>query len=145
MQRAKIAGSDLTPSTSQHVGMLNAEKCVRYLRGIGVEIDDATADAWLDTQATHRFLKSERAVWRQVQLWRCRCGAMMGYSESGRGRRRVKREDQPRKRPICEECQTTFVAASLVFVVRRDGSVLDYRQGVDAVIPLRLDEWAGGL
>lgn len=147
MQRQKISGADLKPSTSQHVGMLNAEKCVKYLRGIGVEIDDATAESWLDIQATHRFLRSEKAWWRRVDHWSCRCGAMQGYSEGGRGRMRLKKEKgaPPRKRSICEECKTGFCAMSLVFVVLRDGTVKDGRRGVDAVIPLRLDEWAGGL
>lgn len=145
MQRRKIRGVDLTPDTAQHVGMLNAEKCVKYLRGIGVEIDDATADAWLDTQAAYRFLKSERASWRRVEEWSCRCGEMRGHAERGRGRMRLKKDDRLKKAPRCESCGTGFVSMSTRFVVLRDGTVRDYRRGVDAVIPLRLDEWAGGL
>lgn len=146
MQRQKIRGADLKPCAAQYAGIINAEKCIIYLRGIGVEIDDATADSWLDVQATHRFLKSERATWRRVNLHHCRCGAMEGFSESGRGRMRLKREKNvKRKRHICEECGTSFVSSSLVFYVRRDGTVVDYRRGADAVTPLRLDEWAGGL
>lgn len=93
MQRSKIRGVDLTPDASQSVGMINAEKCVRYLRAIGVEIEDKTADSWLDTQATFRFLKSERAPWRSVQEWSCRCGEMRGHTERGRGRMRLKKSD----------------------------------------------------
>lgn len=146
MQRRKVFGRDLTPSTSQNVGMLNAEKCVKYLRGIGVEIDDKTADSWLDVQATYRFLKSERSAWRRVQHWSCRCGAMEGFAESGRGRMRLKRDKTvPRKRAVCESCGTGWAHMTLVFYVRRDGTVQDYRRGVDAVVPLRLEEWAGGL
>ena len=130
----------------QYVGMLNAEKCIKYLRGIGVEIDDATADSWLDIQGMHRFLKSEKAVWRQVTEWRCRCGAMRGFSEEGRGRKRLPRaSERPAKPARCEDCQTGFITGSLKFYVCRDGTVQDYRRGVDAVVPLRLDEWAGGL
>lgn len=145
MQRAKIRGADLKPNASQHVGMLNAEKCVIYLRGIGVEIDDATADAWLDTQAAHRFFKSERAAWRTVQEWTCRCGAMRGHLEKGRGRMRLKRDSKPKKPARCEACGTSWVCMTLKFYVRRDGTVMDYRRGVEAVVPLRLEEWAGGL
>jgi hypothetical protein len=145
MQCRKIRGADLKPNASQHIGMLNAEKCVIYLRGIGVEIDDTTADSWLSTQGAYRFLKSERAAWRKVHEWSCQCGAMRGFAESGRGRMRLPKEDRPKKRQVCESCGTGFVCMSLVFYVRRDGSVKDYRSGVDAVVPLRLDEWAGGI
>lgn len=155
MQRQKISGAELKPSASQHVGMLNAEKCVIYLRGIGVEIDDATADSWLDTQAAHRFLASGKAVWRRVELWSCRCGAMSGHRETGRGRHKEQREfekeqktrakSEPKKPPQrCESCGTGFIVMTLMFCVTRDGSVRDYRRGVDTVVPLRLDEFAGG-
>jgi hypothetical protein len=145
MQRRNIRGSDLKPNPSQYAGMINAEKCVIYLRGIGVEIDDTTADSWLDIQGTYRFLRSEKTAWRTVCEWSCRCGAMRGHSERGRGRMRLKRKDLPKKPSICESCGTGFIISSTRFSVCRDGSVKDYRRGVDAVIPLRLDEWAGGL
>jgi hypothetical protein len=146
MQRRNIRGSELKPNASQHIGMLNAEKCVAYLRGVGVEIDDKTADSWLDAQATHRFLRSEKTVWRRVELWCCRCGEMRGHRETGRGRMRLKREKGTQQKPArCEECGTGWISMHLVFCVCRDGTVKDYRRGVDAVIPLRLDEWAGGL
>jgi hypothetical protein len=146
MQRQNIRGCDLKPSARQYAGIINAEKCIIYLRGVGVEIDDATAESWLDIQATHRFLRSEKATWRRVNLCTCRCGAMQGFSESGRGRMRIKREKGvPRKVHRCEECSTSWVSFSLVFYVLRDGTVVDYRSGAEAVIPLRLDEWAGGL
>lgn len=147
MQRRNIRGADLKPSASQYCRgrIINAEKCVIYLRGIGVEIDDATADSWLDIQGTHRFLRSERSYWRKVYRWSCRCGAMQGTSEEGRGRHRLKRDKGKKQQPAkCEECGTGFVAKRLVFAVRRDGTVVDHRTGVDAVVPLRLDEWAGG-
>lgn len=147
MQRRNIRGRDLKANPRQYAGVINAEKCIIYLRGIGVEIDDATADQWLDTQGAHRFLKSERAKWREVREHFCRCGAMRGFSETGRGRMRIKREKgaPPRKPAICEECGSEWAGSSLVFYVRRDGTIKDYRSGVDAVIPLRLEEWAGGL
>jgi hypothetical protein len=147
MQRSKVRGCDIKPDATQWRGTLNAEKCIAYLRGVGVEIDDATADGWLDTQGAHRFLRSERATWRSVYLYRCRCGAMEGFTEKGRGRMRLKRDkNAPSPKPHrCEECGTSWVSSSLVFYVRRDGTVVDYRRGADAVIPLRLDEWAGGL
>lgn len=144
--RAPIRGADLKGNASQHVGALNAEKCIVYLRGIGAEIDDATAEGWLDTQATHRFLRSEKAIWRRVELWSCRCGDMQGFSESGRGRMRLKPERPRRDKPAkCEKCNTGYCRCELVFAVRRDGTVMDLRRGADAVVPLRLDEWAGGL
>ncbi len=146
-QRRRISGAELTANATQHVGMLNAEKCVKYLRGIGVEIEDATAESWLDVQAAHRFLKSERSIWRRGEVWRCRCGEMEGFRETGRGRHRVKRDKptEPRKPNRCESCGTGFVSMSTVFAVTRGGSLRDYRRGVDAVVPLRLDEYMGGL
>lgn len=150
-QRRKISGGELTPSASQHVGMLNAEKCVRYLRGIGVEVDDTTAESWLDAQAVHRFLASGRSTWRRVDRWSCRCGGMSGLAESGRGQHkdmrdwRKKSKKEPRKPRRCESCDSGFVCMELVFYVTRDGAVRDYRRGVEAVTPLRLDEFAGGL
>ena len=148
MQRQKIRGADLAPNASQHVGMLNAEKCVIYLRGVGVEIDDATADAWLDTQAAHRFFQSERKPWRRVEEWSCRCGEMRGLAERGPGRMRMSKAhvaELRREKARCDSCGTGWCSMHMVFYVRRDGTVQDYRRGVDAVIPLRLDEWAGGL
>ena len=146
MQRSNIRGAELKANSAQYAGTINAEKCIIYLRGIGVEIDDSMADSWLDIQGTHRFLKSEKAVWRSVWVWRCRCGGMTGHQEKGRGRMRRKREkSEQRPAPICEECGTGFVGAWRVFDVLRDGTVRDYRDGVDRVVPLRLDEWAGGI
>lgn len=147
MQRRNIRGRDLKPNPTQYAGTINAEKCVIYLRGIGVEVDDATADSWLDIQATHRFLRSEKAIWRQINVHHCQCGAMEGFSETGRGRLRLKRDksEPPRKPAKCEECGTGFRSMSRVVTVARDGTVKDYRRGADAVIPLRLEEWAGGL
>lgn len=150
MQRRKIRGADLKANPTQYAGTINAEKCIVYLRGIGVEIEDATADSWLDIQATHRFLKSEKTTWRRVEYWTCRCGAMQGYADVGRGRWRdpdksEEKRDRNRKPSLCETCGTGFCCMSLQFSVDRDGTVRDYRKGVDAVIPLRLDEHAGGL
>lgn len=147
MQRQAINASELKPSARQHVGAINAEKCIIYLRGIGVEIDDATADAWLDTQAAYRFLRSERAWVRRVRLHCCRCGEMQGYTETGRKAVKPPKlpKDRPRTAPKCESCGTGFIGWRLLFAVRRDGSVEDHRRGADAVIPLRLDEFAGGL
>ncbi len=76
MHRRKITGAELKPNPSQHIGMLNAEKCVIYLRGIGVDIDDATADSWLDTQGVHRFLRSQKGSWRRGEAWSCGCGEL---------------------------------------------------------------------
>ncbi len=148
MQRRKITGAELKPSASQHVGMMNAEKCVRYLRGIGVEIDDATADSWLDAQGVYRFLRSEKASWRRGEAWSCRCGEMEGFREVGRGAMKPAK-DEVEPKPVaprrCESCKTGFVSMSTLFVVARDGSVSDYRSAANRVIPLRLDEWMGGI
>lgn len=145
MQRSNIRGADLKPNATQYAGTINAEKCVIYLRGIGVEIDDAMADSWLDIQGTHRFLRSEKTSWRSVWEYRCRCGNMTGHLEKGRGRMRLKRDKGDKRPPaICENCSTGFIGAWRVFEVLRDGTVRDYRDGVDRVVPLRLDEWAGG-
>lgn len=146
MQRRAIHARDLKPDASQHVGMLNAEKCIIYLRGIGVEVDDATAAAWLDTQGAYRFLRSEKTLWRRVEGWHCQCGEMEGFAERGPGRQRLKRDKESlRSPPKCEACGSGFVSMSLIFSVRRDGTVVDYRRGVDATIPIRINEWAGGL
>lgn len=150
--RPGIKASAIKPNPGQRRGMLNAEKCVAYLRGIGVEVDDATADGWLDAQAAYRFLKSERRVVRRVQAWFCSCGAMEGFTDTGPGRWR-ERDKQKRKEDeveeqtihICDKCQTGFCNSSLLFTVARDGTVIDYRRETGWKEPIKLDEFAGGL
>lgn len=35
-------------------GNINASKCVAYLRTVGAKIDDATSDAWVEQEWSHR-------------------------------------------------------------------------------------------
>lgn len=128
-QRSAVRGKDIRPDGLPYSnGILNAEKCIAYLRGIGVEIDDATADAWLDMQGVARFLKSEKETKCEGQLWHCRCGAMEGTSEvQFPMRRRKRRSGAPQEMPRCEKCGTSWAMMRLVYVVNRDGSTRDYR------------------
>lgn len=135
MQRAKTRGADLKPDPNQYNG-INAEKCVKYLRGIGVEIDDATADSWLDTQAVHRFMASEKRSDVSGQLYTCRCGAMQGFAETSRRRKRKKKDTEDHTPAVCEECGTSWMTITLLYTVARDGSMRDYRRKDERWKPL---------
>jgi hypothetical protein len=57
--KKRLRAADIKGCPNQYVGQINAEKCIAYLRGIGVEVDDDTGDSWLDLQGLHRFFRSE--------------------------------------------------------------------------------------
>lgn len=135
MQRSKVRGADLKPDPVQWSGTINAEKCIRYLRGIGVDIDDDTADMWLDAQGVHRFLQSEKRSVVSGQIFSCRCGAMQGFAETSRKARRKKTKDG--KAPVrCEECGSSWVGIVLAYTIARDGSMRDYRPKSERWKPL---------
>lgn len=130
MQRRKIRGADIKAEKYVH-GIFNAEKCVAYLRGIGVEIDDATADEWLDTQGVFRFIRSEGTPWRTGWAHHCMCGAKEGFSENGRGSKWARWwKRQPRKKSEpCEKCGGHFMSRHRLYDVTRGGSYKDWRRG----------------
>lgn len=133
MQRQNISGADIKPCDWQ-IGGINAEKCIAYLRGIGVEIDDQTADSWLDVQGTHRFLQSEKRPQITIQRHTCGCGIMEGFSLKRRGQRTKRRRDG-QEPPRCEECGTGFIVSILWYIVNRDGSIEDWRPAGDRFAP----------
>jgi hypothetical protein len=138
MQRANIKGADLKPCARQTNG-INAEKCVRYLRGIGVEIDDATAESWLDTQAVHRMLAKMARENTIVNKWMCKCGEMEGFTMTVKGRtlRPKKRKNSESTGPsVCESCHTSWVCMVRVFSVRNDGLYEDYRAASERWQPI---------
>lgn len=140
MQRRKISGADIKADASGFVsGNLNAEKCIAYLRGIGVEIDDATAESWLDAQGVFRFLKSEETPWRTGWLHSCSCGEMHGFSEKGRGSKWArwwKKRKKRGKAAKCESCGTGFCGQSRLYDVLRGGGYRDFRKQDDRWQPI---------
>jgi hypothetical protein len=136
MQRSKVRGADIKPDPRQF-NRINAEKCIAYLRGIGVQISDDTADEWLDTQGVHRLLSTMRRSNLSFYEMSCRCGALRYEFVRERGKkvktRTVTKDDDS---AFCKACET-FVGALtvLLYVVRVDGSELDYRSGVNRIAP----------
>lgn len=126
MQRARTRGADIKGDPNQYNG-INAEKCIKYLRGIGVEIDDATADAWMDVQATHRFLASEKSVQKTVGVVMCQACGWSTETVHTRGSRRKKQPTQW----ACPDCGDHLWHWRALYVVCRDGSVKDYRDKED--------------
>ena len=144
-----VMASHIAGNPTQYAGVINAEKCIKYLRGIGVELDDATGDSWLDAQAVHRFL---RRMKRPVLTFRrhfCRCGEMEGLSVVGeKARRWVKRRqlearDEPPAK--CESCGTGFCGWCRWYEIARDGTERDYREpAVERTVPFNWREFIGG-
>lgn len=137
MQRAKTRGADLKPNPAQF-NRINAEKCIVYLRGIGVEIDDRTAESWMDIQATHRFLASEKNIMRERRIYACRCGEMVGAADVWNRpfTKRNKRPQSDAPSATCEHCESSWSGYRVEFYVCRDGSVLDMRSASERVVPL---------
>lgn len=105
-------------------GVFNAEKCIRYLRWIGVEIDDKTAAEWLDMQKLHRFLASMKRTAAQGWDWWCDNGHQI-YVEHRRGQRRASRFRSWERR--CEVCGAEFRSGKARWYELRDGSIRDLR------------------
>lgn len=120
MADSKRGGMNLKPCKPH--GMFNAEKCIRYLRWVGVEVSDEMAQQWLDAQSAHRFLTSMKgAARRGADMW-CENGHQV-YVEHRRGQRTKKFHQTP----PCAVCGARFAVWSLRFVEARDGSIRDYR------------------
>lgn len=106
-------------------GAFNAEKCIQYLRWVGVEIDDKTAAGWIDAQSAHRFLASMKGCQRRgADIW-CKNGHQV-YVETRRGQRKPTREAKP-----CDVCGAPFTHWAIRFTEARDGSIRDYRPKED--------------
>ena len=135
MQRRKIRGSDIKPDAAQYYN-INAEKCIAYLRGIGVDVPDEMADSWLDTQGVHRFLKSEEASKYLFYEMQCRCGELTGLSVVKSGRKaKTRTVTQDDKEYFCDECQSYINSTQiLVYEVNRNGSTRDWRSAERQVL-----------
>lgn len=123
MHRSKIRGADIVGDPAQY-NRINAEKCIKYLRGIGVEVDDAAADSWMDTQAAHRFLASEKNSAVTVGQWECHeCGGDQYYVAEKRGAKGHRLISA-----ACSQCGSKFWHYRLLMVELRDGTLKDYRE-----------------
>jgi hypothetical protein len=105
-------------------GVFNAEKCVRYLRLIGVDIPDNVAEQWLDAQAAHRFSRSMKAKAAEGWDWWCTKGHR-NYIESRRGR--IRRDRVSGDRAKCLRCGAPLVGGRARWYRTRDGALLDRR------------------
>jgi hypothetical protein len=115
-------------------GEFNAEKCIAYLRGIGVEIDDATGDSWLTTQAVHRFLRRMKRPALVFWRWTCECGEMEGFSVRGERAPRP-RGANGREPSLCGACGTGFRGSMRWYEVTRDGTERDFRPKLERFSP----------
>lgn len=135
MQRAKIRGADIAPNPAQ-INRINAEKCIAYLRGIGIDISDEDADAWLDTQAVHRLLNGMKRARYQFRWTSCKCGCLGYFYVVERGKRvktrRVTKDDDSAFCAVCKRFAN--VSDRLMYIVCVDGTERDYRDGPDRVI-----------
>ena len=110
-------------------GTFNVEKCVRYLRSVGVEISAEMEASWMDAQKADRFLRSMKGVAAEGYVVRCRNGHTH-YMERRRGQRRKGDPDAK-----CE-CGALLVGFSARWVRLRDGTVKDYRHPSERWKPL---------
>ena len=105
-------------------GRFNAEKCVKYLRHIGVEVSEEQKQYWLDAQSVHRFIGSTRKPSRTGKRFGCNRGHhwIATFWHHGDGMR-------AHNATICEcpECGESASAISLQWVRAKDGSFKDYR------------------
>lgn len=143
MRRRATRGADIAPDSFRYYG-INAEKCIAYLRGIGAEIDDATADSWLDAQAAHRFLDKMKRPVHEFRLVTCACGELEGYMYYRRGRAVVPRQPVEPAAVTCATCNTMPGNTSrLVYLVAEDGSEEDCRPHDERWQPFDWREIAG--
>lgn len=131
----RVSGATIKANDSSYAGIINAEKCISYLRGIGVECDDVTADGWLDTQAVHRFLRRMKRPALRIERWTCKCGEMEGFWCRGEKAPRRRKAKKSRKPDRCESCEGGWSRMQLWYVVTRDGTEKDYRPDVERIIP----------
>lgn len=130
----RVRAADIAPMRHVYAGIINAEKCIAYLRMIGVELDDATADGWLDSQAVHRFLKRMKGRALTVERWTCACGEMEGFSLHGE--KAPRRKPKTRQKPnTCEECGGRFTHSQTWYSVARDGTEKDHRPEMERFSP----------
>jgi hypothetical protein len=132
---ARVSASQIKANPAQYAGAINVEKCIAYLRGIGVEVDDPTADGWLDTQSVHRFLRRMKRPALRVERWTCKCGEMEGFLLAGEKAPRPRKSAKPQKRAACEECGGVWSHMALWYVVTRDGTEKDYRPELERFSP----------
>jgi len=128
---------NIKPNKCQQVGAINVEKCIAYLRGVGVEIDDRTGDSWLDAQAAHRLIgrierKFTKVVADVVCVSCCACGDEIGNFT----RRASARSTDARVHYTCGECGSRALSFRLVAQVRADQTIKDFRDRADQWVPV---------
>ena len=101
-------------------GAFNVEKCVAYLRSVGVEISDVQAQEWRDAERTERFCRSMKRTAREGADYWCENGHQR-YEERRKGQRKRKGEWR------CAECGARFNRYRLRWTESSDGTVKDYR------------------
>lgn len=110
--------------------IINVEKCIDYLRGIGVEIDAETEARWNDAQNVHRWLRNEKRSKRSGYDMGCRQGHRWYGEWSVRSRK------QREAAAMCPECGGRWSWQALRWDEARDGTIRDFRPVSDRWLPL---------
>lgn len=137
MAKTPLRAADIPVMRYRCASLINAEKCIAYLRKIGVEVDDKMGDGWLDTERVDRFLKRMKSPSLIVERWTCKCGEMEGFRLRGSKAPRPKPSvnENPRKPATCEECGSRFCVMHTWYKVARDGTETDYRPEMERFSP----------
>ena len=111
-------------------GAFNVAKCVEYLRSVGVEVPDATAQSWSDSESVHRFLKSGRRVVVEGRFVVCNRDHRFEYAVDRRKRKK------PKGHSRCPECGAPWSVFGLRWTEARDGTIRDFRDRDERWKPL---------
>lgn len=111
-------------------GTFNVDKCVGYLRSVGVEISDETALSWADSERVTRYLRRlRRRATEGADMW-CPKGHAW-YGEFDRGRRCKSRDAANDRAATCPTCGVRASVWQLRWSEARDGTFKDYRDRDD--------------
>ena len=99
---------------------LNVEKCIDYLRSVGVEVSDELAQSWRDTEQVDRLCEHMKKPGQTAYLWQCAKGHLSLHVRK-RGAHRKGSGDK------CAKCGARLVRGRLWWIITVDGTLKDYR------------------
>lgn len=106
-------------------GTFNVDKCVHYLRHVGVDVSKEQAQQWDDAERVHRYLRSlGRKMLRKGVSMRCHNGHDWSGVKMGRGKGMMAHNAALLK---CPECGKEPCVLSTEWIEALDGSVRDFR------------------
>lgn len=109
---------------------INVEKCVQFLRSVGVEVSPEQERAWMEAQKRHRSMEQTRRTKRRASLYEC---------SNGHHVVRVRNRGQRRNSPhgaFCQICGGNWRSMLLLWTEANDGTITDYRLGDERGEPL---------